>query len=284
MKHVNQHKLLICIAAMFTLLWVAEGSVQKCRGNVPQTAGPAVSSVYALTGEFRTVFANMLWIKVDKYLHERIEHGGDAFENKEAMPMIRMITELDPHFIEAYRTGAMLLYIGLNKDAPQGFGNFLRDRIFGQVNFKSVNYLQGNAADPEQECRRYSELLRSRKIDAVCMGIGENGHIAFNDPHVAEFDDPSLVKVVELDQKCRMQQVNDGCFETIDQVPTHALTLTIPALMSGGRLFCVVPAKTKAQAVKGTVQGKIEEACPASILRTHAHAALYLDQDSSSLL
>jgi glucosamine-6-phosphate deaminase len=175
-------------------------------------------------------------------------------------------------------------YIGLDKDAPQGFGNFLRDRIFGQVNFKSVNYLQGNAADPEQECRRYSELLRSRKIDAVCMGIGENGHIAFNDPHVAEFDDPSLVKVVELDQKCRMQQVNDGCFETIDQVPTHALTLTIPALMSGGRLFCVVPAKTKAQAVKGTVQGKIEEACPASILRTHAHAALYLDQDSSSLL
>lgn len=175
-------------------------------------------------------------------------------------------------------------YIGLDKDAPQGFGNFLRDRIFGLVNFKSVHYLQGNAADPEQECRRYSELLRSRKIDVVCMGIGENGHIAFNDPHVAKFDDPSLVKVVELDQKCRMQQVNDGCFETIGQVPTHALTLTIPALMSGGRLFCVVPARTKAQAVKNTIQGKVEEACPASILRTHDCATLYLDQDSSSLL
>jgi glucosamine-6-phosphate deaminase len=175
-------------------------------------------------------------------------------------------------------------YIGLDEDAPQGFGNFLRDRIFCKAGFKSVHYLQGNAPDPEQECERYSEMLRNRKIDVVCMGIGENGHIAFNDPHVAEFDDPSLVKVVELDQKCRMQQVNDGCFETIDQVPTHALTLTIPALMLGECLFCIVPARTKAQAVKSTVQGPIVEACPASILRTHDHAVLYLDQDSSSLL
>jgi len=175
-------------------------------------------------------------------------------------------------------------YIGLDEDAPQRFGNFLKDRIFGKVNFKSVNYLDGNAADPEEECRRYSELLQSNTIDVVCMGIGENGHIAFNDPHVAFFDDPKLVKVVELDEKCRTQQVNDGCFETIDEVPTHALTLTIPALMLGENLFCMVPAKTKAEAVKNTVTGEIEEACPASILRTRENAILYLDQDSSSLL
>jgi glucosamine-6-phosphate deaminase len=175
-------------------------------------------------------------------------------------------------------------YIGLDEDAPQRFGNFLKDRIFGKVNFKSVNYLDGNAADPEEECRRYSELLQSNTIDVVCMGIGENGHIAFNDPHVAFFDDPKLVKVVELDEKCRTQQVNDGCFETIDEVPTHALTLTIPALMLGENLFCMVPAKTKAEAVKNTVKGEIEEACPASILRTRENAILYLDQDSSSLL
>jgi glucosamine-6-phosphate deaminase len=175
-------------------------------------------------------------------------------------------------------------YIGLDEDAPQRFGNFLKDRIFGKVNFKSVNYLDGNAADPEEECRRFSELLQSNTIDVVCMGIGENGHIAFNDPHVAFFDDPKLVKVVELDEKCRTQQVNDGCFETIDEVPTHALTLTIPALMLGENLFCMVPAKTKAEAVKNTVKGEIEEACPASILRTRENAILYLDQDSSSLL
>ena len=175
-------------------------------------------------------------------------------------------------------------YIGLDQDALQGFGNFLRDRLFEVVHFKSVHYLQGNASDAEDECRRYSALLKSHKIDIVCMGIGENGHIAFNDPHVAHFNDEKLVKVVELDEMCRMQQVNDGCFESIDQVPTQALTLTIPALMSGNTIFCIVPAKTKAQAVLNTTKGDIEEACPASILRNHGNAILYLDNDSGSLI
>lgn len=175
-------------------------------------------------------------------------------------------------------------YIGLDQDAPQGFDNFLRDRLFEVANFKSVHYLQGNASDPDDECRRYSALLNSHKIDIVCMGIGENGHIAFNDPHVAHFDDKKLVKVVELDEMCRTQQVNDGCFESIDQVPTHALTLTIPALMSGDNIFCIVPAKTKAQAVLNTIKGDIEEACPASILRNHGNAILYIDSDSGSLI
>lgn len=175
-------------------------------------------------------------------------------------------------------------YIGLDQDAPQGFDNFLRDRLFEVANFKSVHYLQGNASDPDDECRRYSALLNSHKIDIVCMGIGENGHIAFNDPHVAHFDDKKLVKVVELDEMCRTQQVNDGCFDSIDQVPTHALTLTIPALMSGDNIFCIVPAKTKAKAVLSTIKGDIEEACPASILRNHGNAILYIDSDSGSLI
>ena len=116
------------------------------------------------------------------------------------------------------------------------------------------------------------------------MGIGENGHIAFNDPHIAHFNDEKFVKVVELDEMCRMQQVNDGCFESIDQVPTHALTMTIPTLMLGDTIFCIVPAKTKAQAVLNTTKGDIEEACPASILRNHGNAILYLDCDSGSLI
>jgi len=175
-------------------------------------------------------------------------------------------------------------YIGLAPDAPQAFGNFLKDRIFGLVGFKTVNYLNGNADDIEAECERYSDLLKKYPPDIVCMGIGENGHIAFNDPPVADFNDKKLVKPVELDEKCRNQQVHDGCFSSIEKVPTHAITLTVPALMAGEYIFCVVPALTKAEAVMHTVKGEISEKCPASILRTHRNAVLYLDTDSASMI
>ena len=175
-------------------------------------------------------------------------------------------------------------YIGLDKNAPQGFGNFLRDHIFGIAPFKSVNYIRINAPDAEAECKRYSTLLRENPVDIVVLGIGENGHIAFNDPPFADFSDTKLVKPVKLDEVCRNQQVNDGCFASIDEVPTHALTLTVPALMSGKELYCIVPAKTKANAVYAAVNGEISEICPASVLRTHKNATLYLDPDSASLL
>ena len=174
-------------------------------------------------------------------------------------------------------------YIGLPADAPQGFGNFLRDRLFNLAPFRSVTYLNSLAADPEEECRRYGELLKGG-VDIVCMGIGENGHIAFNDPAFAEFDDKKAVKIVELDPVCRMQQVHDGCFASLDQVPTHALTLTIPTLTRVGAIFCMVPAASKANAVKACVEGPVTEACPASILRTCPGAKLYLGPDSASLL
>lgn len=174
-------------------------------------------------------------------------------------------------------------YVNLPSDAPQGFGNFLRRAIFDRVPFASVNLI-GTDADSEATCRRYDALLAANKVDIVCMGIGENGHIAFNDPHVADFNDPCRIKKVDLDQKCRQQQVNDGCFQTIDQVPTHALTLTIPTLYNVANIFCVVPAATKAEAVKNTVNGPVSEICPASILRTHDNAVLYTDSDSASLL
>ena len=175
-------------------------------------------------------------------------------------------------------------YIGLDKNAPQGFGNFLRDHIFGIAPFASVNYIRIDAPDREAECERYSALLTKNPVDIVVLGIGENGHIAFNDPPFADFSDTKLVKAVKLDEVCRNQQVNDGCFAKIEDVPTHALTLTVPALMSGKELYCIVPAKTKAKAVYATVNGEITENCPASVLRTHPSATLYLDPDSSSLL
>ncbi len=175
-------------------------------------------------------------------------------------------------------------YIGLPEDAPQAFGQFLRDRIFGLRTFKSVNYLDGNAANLDAECQRYETLLRAHRPDIVCMGIGENGHIAFNDPWVADFRDEKWVKVVELDQICRNQQVNDGCFDSISAVPTHAITLTIPALTAAESIFCVVPSRTKARAVWNTLYGEISESCPASILRRHKDAVLYCDRDSAQLL
>ena len=174
-------------------------------------------------------------------------------------------------------------YVNLPADAPQGFGNFLRRAIFDRVPFASVNLI-GTDTDSEATCRRYDALLAANKVDIVCMGIGENGHIAFNDPHVADFNDPCRIKKVDLDQKCRQQQVNDGCFQTIDQVPTHALTLTIPTLYNVENIFCVVPAATKAEAVKNTVSGPVAESCPASILRRHGKAILYTDADSAALL
>ena len=173
-------------------------------------------------------------------------------------------------------------YIGLPADAPQGFGNFLRERLFDRVPFKTVNTIDSTAADPEAECRRYAALLQAHPCDIVCMGIGENGHIAFNDPHVADFGDKAAVRVVALDETCRQQQVNDGCFARLDDVPTHALTLTIPTLTAPEAVFCIVPAKTKANAVYAALRGGITEACPASILRRHANATLYCDADSAA--
>ena len=175
-------------------------------------------------------------------------------------------------------------YIGLDKNAPQAFGNFLKEHIFGLVPFKSINYIDVSAEDPYAESQRYSELLGKNKIDVVVLGIGENGHIAFNDPPVADFNDEKIVKPVKLDEKCRNQQVNDGCFRSIDDVPTHAITLTVPTLVKADYMFCIVPAKTKAQAVYETINGTVDEHCPATILRRHENAILYLDTDSASML
>ena len=174
-------------------------------------------------------------------------------------------------------------YVGIDKTAPQGFAMFLKNALFNKVPFKTVNTLD-STADPDVEAERYSKLLKENPVDIVCMGIGENGHIAFNDPHVADFNDTKLVKKVDLDDVCRMQQVHDGCFATLDDVPKYALTLTVPALAAGKYQFCVVPAATKANAVKNTVYGEISEVCPATILRKLDNAILYCDSDSGKFV
>ena len=176
-------------------------------------------------------------------------------------------------------------YVGLDPDRPQAFGRFLKDRLFGLREFKSVSYLAPiDPKDPQKTCKEYTAKLNASPIDIVCMGIGENGHIAFNDPAFAFFNDPEDVKVVKLDDVCRMQQVHDGCFATFDDVPKEALTLTIPMLMKAQYHFCMVPAPTKAKAVKRMLEGNVSEECPCTILRTKEGSILYLDADSSALL
>ena len=175
-------------------------------------------------------------------------------------------------------------YVGLGLEDEPAFSHFLTEAIFSKVPFKSINLINGKAESAEAEAERYSGLLNAIDVDITFMGIGENGHIAFNDPDVADFNDKKVVKPVILDEICRNQQVNDGCFKTIDEVPTHAMTLTVPTLVAAPWLFCIVPAATKANAVYETINGSIDEHCPASILRLQEHAVLYLDKASASLL
>lgn len=205
-----------------------------------------------------------------------------APSQNDVLEQLTAFQEIDWSRIKAFH---MDEYIGLShKDANKSFGHFLKEHIFSKVPFKSVHLINGNAADSEGECLRYAQLLSNNPPDIVVMGIGENGHIAFNDPWAADFSDPNAVKTVALDEICRRQQVNDGCFENLDEVPKRAITLTCPTLFSGKHLFCIVPAKTKAKAVKRTLCGEINEECPATILRRHKSAVLYLDDNSSSLL
>ena len=197
--------------------------------------------------------------------------------------VLRALVESDVDWsrVNAYH---MDEYIHLPPDAPQCFGNFLTWKIFGKVPFKSVNLIDSTAPDAQAECDRYEAILRANPADIIILGIGENGHIAFNDPWVANFKDDRLVRIVALDDVCRRQQVNDGCFATLEEVPKIAMTLTCPVFIRAPQLFCIVPALAKANAVKRTLEGAISEECPATVLRSHGNAVLYLDADSASKL
>lgn len=175
-------------------------------------------------------------------------------------------------------------YIGLTEDHPQSFRHYLHRHFLDHVSVKVAHLMRAEAPDPEGEARRYGALIQAAPIDLICLGFGENGHLAFNDPPVADFNDPVAVKVVEMDPVCRQQQVNDGCFPSIADVPRLALTITLPVFASAGLLCGIVPTVRKAAAVNAALTGPIGEACPASLLRQHRHAFLFLDQTAASLL
>jgi glucosamine-6-phosphate deaminase len=175
-------------------------------------------------------------------------------------------------------------YVGLPADHPAGFGRYMRERVIGPLHLDEFHAIDGNHGDLAAECSRYSGLLAEHPLDLCCLGIGENGHLAFNDPPVADFRDPVDVKAVELDDACRRQQVGEGHFVDVGAVPTHALTVTIPALLRARRVLAIVPEARKAEPVRRALEGPIETACPASILQTQSHATLYLDCDSATLV
>lgn len=176
-------------------------------------------------------------------------------------------------------------YLGLAASHPASFRRFLTEKIFepAGIGADKLHLIPGERTErPLMACLAYEELLRSYPVDILCAGIGENGHLAFNDPPVADFLDPVMIKIVRLDHACRRQQVNDGCFPSIDDVPTHAFTLTIPALLAAPVACIVVPGPLKREAVKSSLFGPIEEAMPASILRRQRGARLFLDTDSGA--
>jgi len=169
-------------------------------------------------------------------------------------------------------------YIGLDPASPARFANWLDAHVFTRLPFAAVHRITPEP-DADAEVGRYAALMNQAPIDFVCLGIGVNGHIAFNDPPVADFNDPADVKIVELDNICRQQQVDDDCFPDLRSVPHHAITLTVTRLMRADRLFCVVPGAVKRDAVSKTLYAPLSTECPAGILRTHAACTLYIDKD-----
>lgn len=231
-----------------------------------RAAAAFIRDTIAVRGEARVIFACAP--SQDEFLASLVDPGQTGIEVKWSA-------------VTAFH---MDDYVGLPAAHPQSFRSYLRTHLLSRVNLAHFHPIDAESSDLEAMCARYAALLSERPIDLICMGIGENGHIAFNDPGVAEFEDGQLVKQVQLDQKCRQQQVNDGCFAAIEEVPQSAVSLTVPVFRRARRLSIHVPGARKADAVAATLTGEITPECPASILRLHPNAVLYVDVDSASTL
>jgi glucosamine-6-phosphate deaminase len=204
-----------------------------------------------------------------------------APSQNEFLAGLRASREIDWTRVEAFH---MDEYLGIAADHPASFRRFLRDRLIDCAPVRAFHELRGDAADWSAECERYAALLNEARPDLVALGVGENGHLAFIDPPVCDFSDPRTVRLVDLEEVCRAQQVHDGMFARLEDVPKQALSLTIPVFMRTPRAVCIVPGNAKARAVRAALEGPVTEACPASVLRRHPHATLFLDRDSAALL
>jgi glucosamine-6-phosphate deaminase len=175
-------------------------------------------------------------------------------------------------------------YLGISGEHPASFGRYMRELVTDKVAPQQFNYLAGDTIEPIAECDRYHRLLSAQPIDLCFLGIGATGHIAFNEPEVADFSDPYPVKLVKLDDKSRQQQVDGGFFDRIEAVPQYALTLTLPTICQAKRICCLAMGAKKAEIVNTMLSGEISPTCPASILRKYPTATLYLDEAAASLV
>lgn len=175
-------------------------------------------------------------------------------------------------------------YLGISANHKASFRHYLKEKVEKRFSPRKFHYLEGDTIEPVKECDRYTALLQAQPLDLCCLGIGENGHLAFNDPYVSNFNDSYWVKLVKLDQLNRQQQVNQGHFDTLQAVPNYAFTLTITTICTAAKIICLAPELRKAAVVKKMLLGDISTSCPASILRRKANATLFIDRDSASLL
>ncbi len=175
-------------------------------------------------------------------------------------------------------------YLGIPEDHPASFRRYLRERLTSKVKMRRFYGVDGTSGNPEATCREYAELLRQHNPQLCLLGIGENGHLAFNDPAEANFEDPLDIRIVSLDDQCRQQQVNEGWFGSLAEVPRQAITLTIPTLLRVPRLIASVPGERKAHIVSRTLSEEISTRCPATIMRNHPNTTVYLDPASAAEL
>jgi glucosamine-6-phosphate deaminase len=224
--------------------------------------------------------------KVGETLKEHVAHEGRAAvifasapSQDEFLAALRADLTIPWNRITAFHLDE---YVGLAAVDPASFRRFLVDRLFGHVPVRAFHGLDGRARDLPEECARYAGLLRLERPGLAVLGIGENGHLAFIDPPVCDFSDPADVRVVELDEDCRRQQVHDGAFGSVEEVPRTALSLTVPRIMAVPQAVAIVPGPAKRAAIKASLEGPLRRACPASILRRHPDVTLFLDRDSAA--
>jgi glucosamine-6-phosphate deaminase len=201
--------------------------------------------------------------------------GSSQFEMLHALTSI---SDLPWHKVHGFH---MDEYIGIDANHPASFRRYLRDRLTRRVAMAAFHEMDGSASDLEAVRREYIERLTAADPQVCLLGIGENGHLAFNDPHEADFNDPEPMKVVTLDRECREQQLAEGWFPSLDEVPKQALTLTIPTLLKVPKLIASVPGKRKAAIVRRALQEPISTDCPATILRSHPDVTVCLDEESA---
>ncbi len=242
------------------------------------------TSVY----ENREALGQAAALSAQAYLQAALKERGSASmilatgnSQLDFLAALRILPDIDWRNVTVFH---MDEYLGIDPAHPASFPLFLQQHFLSYVNVAAFHPVPNQPDDIEQACRDYESLLREHPIDLVALGFGENGHLAFNDPPYADFDDAAWVKVVELDIVSRQQQVGEGHFATIDDVPKQAITLTIPALLAPKHILCIVPESRKAAAVDACLNQPVSEQRPGSVLRTVEHAHLFLDSDSAALL